>query len=205
MHTEGMNENEPSSMSHNKSNEDDKDGECHDEIITNQATTTIINQEEYSTCTKHLAPFTIENRQHVIADSGADCHVGEKHWLPLTPIDGPHVQHVNVNVLDNQEARKKQFPIFAAITKILLYSHCALMIFATILTVDEKIKITDIRVMHLNNTLYNDNHITIPTPISSPFMDTNITNHLGEPIEPIAHDLQQEGFLDNQHEIIGDL
>ena len=96
---------------------------------------------------------------------------------------------------DNQEARKKEFPIIAAITKLLLYSHCALMIFVTILTVDEKIKVADVQMMHRNNTSYNDNLFAIPTPISFPFMATNCTNHLGEHSEPIACDLQQAEFL----------
>jgi hypothetical protein len=42
---------------------------------------------------------------------------GGKHWLRLTPIEGPHVQHANVVSFNNQAARKNGLPIIAAITK----------------------------------------------------------------------------------------
>ena len=66
-HAESMIDSEPSVTSHNTSDEDDKDGECHDDII---------NPEKYSTHIKHFVPFTTGNMQPVIIDSGADCHVG---------------------------------------------------------------------------------------------------------------------------------
>ena len=81
----------------------------------------------------------------------------------------------------------------------------------TILTVDEKIKVADVKVMHRNNTPYNDNLFAIPTPISFYFMATTYPNHLGEHSEPMTCDLQQVEFLatkippDNPHDIFCDL
>lgn len=48
-----------------------------------------------------------------------DCHIGGKHWLPLTPTEGPHVRYANVVGFDNQSACKNGLPIIVAITKII--------------------------------------------------------------------------------------
>ena len=34
--------------------------------------------------------------QLVIIDSGADCHIGGKHWLPLSPTTGTYVKRASI-------------------------------------------------------------------------------------------------------------
>lgn len=39
---------------------------------------------------------SLHNMHQVIIDSGADCHIGGKHWLPLSPTTGTNVKHASI-------------------------------------------------------------------------------------------------------------
>ena len=92
-------------------------------------------EEEDHTATAHIGMMMTSltaNFQHfamlgkfrepiVIVDSGADTHIGGKHWLPLTPLEGPLVRRANVVGFDD-DASKSGLPIIEAVTKVVLHS-----------------------------------------------------------------------------------
>lgn len=65
---------------------------------------------------EHLQQPSLDTTSYIIMDSGADCHVGGKHWMPLTPTEGPTVCRATVRRFC-KTITINSLPIVEAITK----------------------------------------------------------------------------------------
>ena len=104
--------------------EDDEDPQSIAEYVIEDEDPPVRAGMVFTELTANIRYFAMLGKFHepiVIVDAGADTHIGGKHWLPLSPTEGPSIKKANIIGFD-EGATKSGLPVIEAVTKVVLRS-----------------------------------------------------------------------------------